>query len=155
MILDLMGVPTDLPLYDKDGNQLTGIDVNIDYVDETEVQELQKLLDLVKRELSEVDDIGTDLSVSDDVNVYDFDPEREGTTGQEYYTVTIFGGKNGSGIWSNYLRVLSELLLRLEAAFDDAWVRKMDIDVTDDVFSVEIAVLTWKDQLEADLLESY
>lgn len=158
MTLDLMGIPTDLPLYDSQGNLIELPDSNANLMEfngdqyqfserestADEKKESDKLLSIVKEQLSQVDDIGADLTVSDIVNVYAYDCE-EGN--REYYTVTIFGGKNGSGVWSNYLRTLTDLVLRLEAVFDDVWIRKWEIDTADDVFDIEIAVLTYLTQL--------
>ena len=156
MVMNLMGIPTDLPLYDQKGNliespvndmNLMDFDGDLSEKESTaeEKQLADTLLSMVREQLAEVDDIGTDLTASDLVDVYDYNAE-EGE--REYYTVTIFGGKNGSGIWSNYLKTLYELVLRLEAKFDDVWIRKWNIDTVDDVFDVEIAILTYYSQLE-------
>ena len=153
MVMNLMGIPTDLPLYDQQGNLIASPDTDMNLTEfdkgyesserESTAEEKQladNLLNMVKEQLAEVDDIGADLTVSDLVNVYNYDVE-EGD--REYYTVTIFGGKNGSGIWSNYLKVMADLVLRLEAEFDDVWIRKWNIDSADDVFDVEIAILEY------------
>ena len=158
MLLNLMGTPTDLPLYDREGNLIERLDEQTSFAvnnGETctsserpstadEIEQANKLLELVRGKLKEVDDVGADLTVGDLVNVYDY-PAEEGD--REYYTAQIFGGKNGTGLWSDYLTVLADLIHRLEAEFDDVWIRKWNIDVADDVFDIEVAMLTYFGQL--------
>lgn len=156
MTLNLMGIPTDLPLYDSEGNIIQEPN-SFDYMPaednfierpstQQETQQAQALLAIVKEQLSKVDDIGADLTVSDLVNVF-AEPYEGGS--REYYTVQLFGGKNGRGIWSNYLKVLADLVLRLESTFDDVWIHKFSVDTLDDVFEVEIGVLTYLNQLNS------
>lgn len=147
MVMNLMGVPTDLPIYDQQGNLISDPSFQEDFVEfserestEAEKQKADELITKVREQLAQVDDIGADLTVSDLVNAYSYASEEDD---QEYFTVTVFGGKNGNGIWSNYLKVLADLVLRLESEFDDVWIRKWNIDTLDDVFDVEIAILTF------------
>lgn len=148
MVMNLMGMPTDLPLYDQQGNLISepGFNMDLTVLDEQrdstpeEKEMSDKLISIFREKLAEIDDIGTDLRVSEIVKVYDaYESEDDETL--EYYTATVFGGKNGSGLWSNYLKTLSELTLRLESEFNDVWIRKFDIDSADDVFEVEVAVM--------------
>lgn len=152
MVMNLMGVPTDVPLYDCNGNpiqydphddSLMNFEYCYEFEDRESTEEDKRqsdsLLSIVRKELESIDLTGSDLRLSDLVNVYEYN--IEGADSGEYYTVTVFGGKNGTGAWSDYLKSLSELVSRLESQFNDVWVRKWNIDVTDDVFDVEIAIL--------------
>lgn len=143
MFMNLGGVIQDLPMYDQQGNLVYDPENNQDAFD-SEIA--VKLVDLVRSELGKIDDIGTNLTCSDEVNVYDaFDSN---CTDNEYYSVTLSGGMNGSGLWSNYLKVLSELVLHMEAAFENVWVRNFDIDCVDDVFNVELGIMPYATQLD-------
>lgn len=160
MTLDLMGIPTDLALYDSQGELLYNPDSNSANVlnpsqdseynvtqrtaTEEEQQVAQSLLDLIRNDLCEVDDFGSNLSLADEVNVFDSEASNE----DAYYSVTLNGGKNGHGLWSNYLSSLSDLMLRLESTFQDAYIRRFESDCPDDVFTVEIAFLPYVNQVE-------
>lgn len=154
MLMNLMGVPTDLPLYDPEGNWIpgTGATANDNFYSNEETSEADKelsrnILDQASGVLAVVletdESLATDttanLSLSELVKVYSYyDPEGETS---EYYSITIHGGENGNGLWSAYLKALSNLLFGLESCFTDVWVRKIEIDCPDDVFELEVALI--------------
>lgn len=145
--MNLGGIPTEMPLYDQQGNLIQEPTTMLSQPEELSVVQPEDLaamdiLEQIKTILTEVDDIGAELSCSDQINVFDYATDGNNVD-REYYTFTIFGGKNGHGLWSNYLKVFSDLMLRLEAQFEDAWITGVKIDSSDDVFDVEVAILPY------------
>lgn len=105
----------------------------------------ENLLTIVSEAIEETDSVGTELSVDPNVNVYDIDPNS--SFDREYYSVTIYGGKNGSGIWSNYFKSLSDLMLRIEDKFEDAWIISLDVDTIDDVWAAQVGIYPYEGQI--------
>ena len=158
MYLNLNGVPVDLPLYAPDGTKLSVGEVfdgeqphSFDANGDEELKQAQCLLKIVRRLVHETEQIGTKLDyIDENVNIYDeIGPDGE-PTGDVYWSVTVGGGLNARGIWSNYFKSLSDLMVRMEAEFLDAWVITVDPDCPDDVFYVTIGIRTFKDQLDND-----
>lgn len=147
MLMNLGGIPTEMPIYDQQGNLIQEPITLFSQPEEPlaiqpEDLAAMDILEQVKTILIEVDDIGAELSCSDQINVFDYATDGNNID-REYYSFTIFGGENGHGLWSNYLKVLSDLMLRLEAQFEDAWIIEANVDCTDDVFNVEVAILPY------------
>lgn len=159
MVLNLMGIPTNLPLYDSQGNLIQDDYFNMNFIEsdslaqdfserestEQEQRDACILLNLVREQLAMIDNIGADLLVSEDVSVYSY--EDPNTPDSIYYAISVHGGKNGSGLWSNYFKSLADLMLRLESIFNDVWIRKWNVDCPDDVFDVEVAICPYLSQL--------
>ena len=51
-----------------------------------------------------------------------------------FYKVTVSGGKNGNGKWSEYFSSLSKFTDAVESNGMEIWLVKMYNDVVDDVF---------------------
>lgn len=51
-----------------------------------------------------------------------------------FYKVTVSGGKNGNGKWSEYFSSLSKFTDEVESNGMEIWLVKMYNDVVDDVF---------------------
>lgn len=64
----------------------------------------------------------------------------EDETDPSIFYVTISGGMNGNGKWSNYLTILHDLFIKLESVFEDAWVIEVWNDCLDDVFYVRVGI---------------
>lgn len=145
MVLDLMGIPTNLPLYDSEGNivnEVPELNYTSQEVSSEEVEQETAAANartIVKTALLGANTVGSNLSVDEEVNVYPH-KSAEGNENDVYYGVLIHGGKNGHGLWSNYLDSLADVMLRIECECLDAWIRKIEIDVPDDVFTAEIGI---------------
>ena len=149
MLMNLGRVITDLPLYDQEGNLVSGSEIdftpNFSMFD-PDVEKVQKLLAYCTAELNSIEDLKANLEFDEDVNIYeDVDPSG---ISSDYYSVKVRGGENGLGHWSNYLLALYQLLERLEATFQDAWIIAVDVDVPDDIFDVEIGIRIEDGQLD-------
>lgn len=146
MVLDLSGVATNMPLYDQEGNLLQSND-SLMYPDNSVDEDLdiiqsQMILEVVADVINKIGDSKTNLSVSSDVNVYDYDWEEDANP--FYYVLSLHGGLNGRGRWSNYLSTLLKMFSELENIFKDAWIIDFDVDAPDDVFDIEIGILPHK-----------
>lgn len=64
----------------------------------------------------------------------------ETNTDPAMFYVTICGGENGGGTWSNYFQVLHDLFIKLEDIFECVWVIELWNDCIDDVFYAKIGV---------------
>ena len=156
MYLNLNGVPTDFPLYAPDGTQLSIGEPFTDYEPHSfddngdeELKQAQNLLKIVRRIVDETEQVGTNLNyVDENVNIYDDIGADGKPTGEVYWSVTVGGGLNGRGIWSNYFKALSDFMIRMEAEFEDAWVIEVNPDCPDDVFYVTIGIRTFTNQLD-------
>ena len=127
---------------------LNGIEMPFNFDDDAEATQAKKLHQMVSDVIAELDNFGTDLRCDDEVNIYAADPESG--IDHNYYSVKLYGGLNGNGIWSNYFKLLSDLMLRLEAMFYDAWIIELNPDCLDDVFSVVIGIYSFNNQLEGE-----
>lgn len=57
------------------------------------------------------------------------------------FTVTkIYGGKNGTGVWSDYLLKLRDICKAFEINNYRCWIIDLDIDVVDDVWTCYLGV---------------
>ena len=117
---------------------LQGIEMPLRIENQNEDKKANQIVEKICNILQEIETTGTNLVISDQVNVYDACPECG--FDRPYYMFAISGGLNGRGIWSNYFSTLSSLMLKLEAEFEDAWVSRLNVDCTDDVFDAEIGI---------------
>lgn len=127
---------------------LNGIEMPFNFDDDTEATQAKKLHQMVSDTIAELDDVGTSLSCDPEVSIYNPDPQSD--YDRNYYSVTVYGGLNGTGIWSNYFKSLSDLMLRLESKFEDVWVIEFISDCTDDAFGVRIGIYPFINQLEGE-----
>lgn len=127
---------------------LNGIEMPFNFNNEDETERVNKLHQLVCDVLTNVDDFGSSLSCDPEVSIYNPDPHSD--YDRNYYSVTVYGGLNGTGIWSSYFKSLSDLMLRLEAKFEDVWVIEFITDCTDDAFGVKIGIYPFINQLEGE-----
>lgn len=144
MVMNVGGTPMNLTLYDQQGNVLVPGDDLVQEQDSEETVALN-LVTNVRELLAEIDQTGTNLEVSDEVSVYD-NPEGADDWCSIYYSIKLIGGINGFGLWSNYFQALSNILLKLEAEYADAWVMNLNTDNADDVFEVEVGLFLWASQ---------
>ena len=60
---------------------------------------------------------------------------------KNYVSICISGGKNsGVGLWSNYLKSLSEAMKLIEDTWEDSFIEKIDNDTADDIFYATIII---------------
>lgn len=143
MILTINGVGMDFPLYDAQGaliykpySPLDDIQLN----EPSESRLAESLLSEVSNALSNVEESCIHAELGSGVNVYEYTIDDSGST-IEYYTVILNIDGDDSGTWSSYLKALSKLMNQLESTFDDSWIRNIEIDVPNNAFQVEIALL--------------
>lgn len=102
----------------------------------------QRLLEILHELIEDTDDIGTNLSVLDEVSTEEFDDENS------VYSFKLVGGRNGTGLWSNYFKSLAEFFDRLEAEFQDTFITDFEVDSLDDVFYATVSVVPYIGQLD-------
>lgn len=146
MVLDLGGVATNMPLYDQQGNLLQPNDSFMyphnDTDEDLDVIQSQMILEVVADVINKIGNSKTNLSLSPDVDVFDYDWE-EGTN-PFYYALSLHGGLNGRGQWSDYLSTLLKMFSELESIFEDVWIVNFNVDCSDDVFDIDIGILPHK-----------
>lgn len=59
-----------------------------------------------------------------------------------YYIASIFGGLNGSGKWTNYLKDIQRLLEQLDNGNFHVWLIELNNDCSDDVFTLHLGLKT-------------
>lgn len=52
-----------------------------------------------------------------------------------YYVAKFYGGLNGNGKWSNYLKDIKNLVVG-----ENAYIIKLDVDVPDDVWTLYVGI---------------
>lgn len=146
MVLDLGGVATNMPLYDQEGNLLQSNDSFMyphnDADEDLDVIQSQMILEVVADVINKIGKSKTNLSLSPDVDVFDYDWEED--TNPFYYVLSLHGGLNGRGQWSDYLSTLLKMFSELESIFEDVWIVNFNVDCSDDVFDIDIGILPHK-----------
>jgi hypothetical protein len=102
--------------------------------------------EIVSETLLELGKTNSNLACEPDVSIYV--PDSRCGFDRNYYSVTVYGGLNGEGAWSNYFNSLSKLLTKLESIFEDVWVIEFTTDCTDDAFGVKVGIYLFMNQLE-------
>lgn len=131
MLMNLNGIATTVPLYAENGTLLQQGEFQTRESEDDKLANsaFNKVYDAVVK-INEQFESG--LEVSQDIDLYeDEDP---------YYGLEVFGGNNGSGSYSEYFNILSELFKNLESELSDAWAIEMKIDSMDDVFALYIGI---------------
>ena len=134
----------EVQLYDQQGNPVMTPEELA--AEDMETKQVRNLVTQINSYIDEIENVGANLECGPDVNIYS--PVPESGFDRPYYSVSIYGGLNGRGIWSNYLKALYDLLLRLEADYEDVWMIELPIDVTDDVFTVCVGIYPYEGQLD-------
>lgn len=68
MLMNLGGIPTEMPIYDQQGNL---IQESITMLSQPEDSTAINILEQIKTILTEVDDVGAELNCGDQINVFD------------------------------------------------------------------------------------
>ena len=140
MTMQLQGVPMPLLLKDENGNLIP------DCIEDQQEIQARNLVTRVKACIDDIENVGSNLACGDEVNIYPANPGAG--FDRPYFTVSVYGGLNSRGMWSNYFKALSDLLLRLESEFEDVWVPEMPIDCCDDVFTCYVGIYPYDGQLD-------
>lgn len=85
------------------------------------------------------------LSLDPEISIYA--PDNHSSFNRNYYSVKLYGGLNGTGLWSNYFNALSNLMLKLESVFEDTWLIRFEQDCTDDAFAAVIGIYPHENEL--------
>lgn len=60
---------------------------------------------------------------------------------RNYACICICGGRNsGRGLWSEYMKSLSEAMRRIEAKYQDVFIDRLENDTADDIFYLYIVI---------------
>lgn len=131
-------------LYDQNGNPAFTPEELA--VEDAETKQVRNLVMQVRNYVNKIKNARAKLACEDGADIYS--PNPQSGFDRPYYAVEIKGGLNGRGIWSNYLKALSDFLLKLEAAYEDVWVINIVIDPPDDVFIAKIGIYPFEGQLD-------
>ena len=82
--------------------------------------------------------------IIDSVLEIGYDTDHNDQPIYRYILVTFCGGDNSGtsekGKWVKYLTAAKELIEHLDNEFDSVWVTNLDVDCSDDVFYLTVAV---------------
>ena len=58
----------------------------------------------------------------------------------KHHVIYLHGGQNGNGRWIDYMKDMTNIILKLCTKFDNVYLIKWDVDVDDDVFDIWIGI---------------